>query len=194
LSKLRVLAMIFIVVVAALGIWVTSTGMRAGRTESGGSDTSDSAYDYEVRDVVVRQMGPDGSLQYELSAKQITQQPKSGQITATELIMHRDPTGSAPDGPNRLTLTADRADLPEVNGAITLVGNVRAKGRLQNSRAQFSVATEQLQYNLLTQDISADSTVDFTWGASRFRCGSLTMNIKRGTGAVESNCNGTYAP
>jgi LPS export ABC transporter protein LptC len=193
MKRLRVLAAIFVVAVAGLAIWAASTGMRTGRTGGGKSDAPADAYNYEVRDVVVQQMGPDGSLQYELSAKKITQQPKNGQISAEDLVMHRDPAGVPPGGPNRWTLRADRADLPESGASITLQGNVHAQGRPENSRTEIFAVTEQLKYNLQTQDITMDGPVDYTWGSSAFHCASVRMNIRRGA-VVQSKCNGTLIP
>jgi lipopolysaccharide export system protein LptC len=54
------------------------------------------------------------------------------------------------------------------------------------------MVTEQLTYNLDTQDVVTDKPVDLAWGSSRLRCGDLRMNIKRGTLSVESECNGTF--
>jgi LPS export ABC transporter protein LptC len=195
MKRLRVLATIFVVTVAGLGIWVASTGMRTGGTGSARSDTPGTAYDYVVRDVVVQQMGPDGTLQYEMSAKEITQQPQSGQITAKELVMHRDPPGSPSDGPNRWTLRADQADLPEPGGAITLRGKVHGQGRLQNSRATVAtVATEELTYNLQTQEVCTSKPVDITRGGFSFHSGDACMNIKSGVIKVDSKNHGTLDP
>jgi LPS export ABC transporter protein LptC len=193
MKRLRVLATMFVVAVAALGIWVAGTGMRKGQNGGDTGDTAGAAYDYEIRDVVVQQMGADGALQYELSAQKITQEPKKGQITATELVMHRDPAGSAPGGPNRWTLRASRADLPESGDILSLQGKVHAEGRPGNSRALLAVASEQLVYNLQTQDISIDKPVTITWGSSTAHCASMRMNIRRGT-VVQSKCNATYVP
>jgi LPS export ABC transporter protein LptC len=193
MKRMRVPATIFVLAVAALGIWLASTGVRKGGTDAGNTDAAGAAYDYVVRDVVVQQMGPDGTLQYEMSAKQITQQPENGRITATELVMHRDPPGSEPNGPNRWTLHADRADFPESGGVITLQGNVQGRGRLGKALTPVSVATGQLEYNLESQDVSIDRAVDFRRGSSEFQCDGLRMNIQRGTAELES-CDGTYAP
>jgi LPS export ABC transporter protein LptC len=193
MKRVRVLATLFVVAVAGLGIWVASTGTRSGRTATDNSAASSSAYDYEARDVVVRQMGPDGTLQYELTAKKVTQQPKSGQISAEDLVMRHDPAGSVPGGPHRWTLSAKRADLPEPGGAITLNGNVHAEGLPENSRTPLSLATEQLSYDLATQDLSIDTPVDYTRGNSKLHCASVRMNIRLGT-VVQSKCNGIFAP
>jgi LPS export ABC transporter protein LptC len=193
MKRVRVLATLFVVAVAVLGIWVASTGTRSGRTATDNSETSSSAYDYEARNVVVRQMGADGILQYELTAKRVTQQPKSGQMSAEDLVMHHDPAGSVPGGPHRWTLSAERADLPEPGGEITLKGNVHAEGRPENSRTRLSLATEQLSYNLATQDLTIDMPVDFTEGNSTLHCARVHMNILLGT-VVQSKCNGIFAP
>ena len=187
------LAALFVVGVAALGIWVASTGTRPGRTADAKSDTSNRAYDYVARDVVVQQMGPDGALQYELRAKQISQQPKDGQISAQDLVMYRDPPGTTPGGPNRLSIRADRADLPESGKAITLEGKVHAEGLPQNTRIPLSASTEKLIYNMETEDLSIDVPVEITRGRSKLRCASMSTNMKLGA-VVQSNCNGTFAP
>ncbi len=80
MKKLRVLAAVMVVALALLAIWVAGTGPQAGGPAANAGDTSASAYDYEAHDVVVQQMGPDGALQYELEAKQITQLPRNGRF------------------------------------------------------------------------------------------------------------------
>jgi LPS export ABC transporter protein LptC len=192
MKKLRVLAAVALVAVAALAIWLAVSGPEPGGAAANNGDAAANSYDYEARDVIVRQMGPDGALQYELEAKQITQLPRDGHISAQQLVMRHDPAGSPPGGADRWTLTADRADLPEAGAAITLQGQVHAQGRRQNSQALVSMVTEQLTYNLDTQDVVTDKPVDLAWGSSRLRCGDLRMNIKRGTLSVESECNGTF--
>ncbi len=194
MSRVGVIAAIVVAALAILAIQLAGTGSQpAGSATSGGDETT-KAYDYEVRDVKVQQMGPDGTLQYELVAKQITQQPDNGQISAEDLVMHHDPAGTAPDSANRWTLTANRADLPESGTAITLQGKVQARGRPQNSQAMVALETEQLPYALKTQDVSTRKPVDVTWGSSSFHLDDVRMNIKRGTLSVESQSNGTFAP
>jgi LPS export ABC transporter protein LptC len=195
MKRLRVLATVFVVVVAGFGIWVASTGMRSGGTATDKRDTSGNAYDYVVRDVVVQQMGPDGTLQYEMSAKQINQQPENGLITALEPVIHRDPPGSAPGGPNRWTLRADQAELPQTGGTITLRGSVHGQGRLQNSqRALVSVATEELNYNLESQEFATRTQVHLTWGGNSFRGGDAYVNIKSGVIKVDSRTDAILVP
>jgi LPS export ABC transporter protein LptC len=196
---LRILGTIFVIALAGVAIWVAGTGTRSGSQRGNRSEAPTSAYDYEATDVRIQQMGADGTLQYELEARHIAQLPSNGQISAQDLVIHHDPAGSAP-GTNRLTLTAQRADLPESGDEITLQGAVHAQGRPQNSRALISLTTERIVYDMRTQDVVASKPVDFTRGGMRARCGSLRGNIKRGefamngTGPVESKCDVTFAP
>lgn len=200
MKMLRTWGTILIVALVALGIWMASTGARPGRQPEARSETPVSAYDYEARDVLVQQMSADGTLQYELEAKHISQLPSNGQISAEDLVIHHDPAGSAPGGTNRLTLTAQRADLPESGDQIKLQGKVRAQGRPLESRALMSFATEQLTYDMRTQEVFNSMPVDFTWGGTRLHFGSLRWNIKQGTfgvngtSPVESNFNGILVP
>jgi LPS export ABC transporter protein LptC len=194
MKRVRVLATLFVVAVAGLGIWVASTGTRSGRSNTDGSEPASSAYDYEARDVVVKQMGPDGTLQYELTARKINQQPKNGQISAQDLVMHHDPSGSVPGGPDRWTLRADSADLPESEAAIKLQGKVRAEGRLQNWRVPVLVLTEELTYNLRTQEVSITKPVEITWDGNTYRSGDLRFNIKSGDLNVDSDTHATFVP
>jgi LPS export ABC transporter protein LptC len=193
MKGLRVLVILCIAALAALGIWL-ATGTRTAHTDSGQEATAGNAYDYEVRDVVVQQMGPDGSLQYEIQARQITQQPRNGQITATDLVMHRDPPGTSPGGPNRWTVRADSAELPQDGDVLTLKGSVTAQGVPENSRKRISVATEELTYNLQTQDLSTSKLVDITLGTSSFRSDDARVNIKTGAIKVDSEFHATYVP
>lgn len=198
MSGLRVVGTIFVVAGTGLAIWVASSGMRQGRTGSGNEDSPDSAYDYQATDVVVTQMGPDGTLQYELRAKQITQQPRNGQISAQDLVMHRDPPGSPPDGPNRWTMRARSADLPESGDVLVLKGDVHANGLPQNSRVPLELAAEELTYNLQTQELASSKPVDLTRGKSTMNAQTLHMNIRTGdinTGPLKLNsADGTRAP
>jgi LPS export ABC transporter protein LptC len=194
MRRVRVLATIFVLVVAALGIWMGSAGKRTGNPAVDKGDTDASAYDYEVRDVVVQQMGPDGTLQYELSAKQIHQQPDSGLIRATDLVMHRDPPGTLPGGPNRWTLRADAAELPESGGRIELKGNVNAMGLPENSRLSITITTDELTYDMEKQEAFTKKPVDIIQGANRFRGGDIHLDIKSGKYKVISPANGIFVP
>jgi LPS export ABC transporter protein LptC len=194
MKKTYLLAAVFVVALAAMAAWLVGTGRSTTQAVATEADSTDAAYDYDARDVVVRQMGPDGALQYELVAKQVTQQPRNGRITASELVMHHDPAGTTPGGPRRWTLTADRADLPEAGNVISLQGKVRAQGRLKDTQAPVTMLTEQLDYNLDTQDFASDRVVKVAWAAGTFQARGLRANIKSGDLALQSDVHGTLAP
>ena len=193
MRKTYLLGAVFVIAIAALVAWQAGTGPSTTQAATD-PETTDSAYDYDARDVTVRQMGPDGALQYEVVAKQVTQQPRNGRITASELVMHHDPAGSTPGGPRRWTLTADRADLPEAGDVISLQGKVRAQGRMKDTQPPLSMVTEQLDYNLVTQDLSSTQVVDLTWAGGRARGRGLRANIKSSDVALESEVHGNLVP
>ncbi len=192
--KLRLLGAALVVALAALAIWVAGTGTSKGPTTTS-EEEAGNTYDYEAQDVVVRQMGADGELQYEIEAKQVTQLPRNGRISAQELVMRHDPPGSPAGGAERWTLTADRADLPELGGAITLEGDVQASGRPQGARSPLVLQTEKLTYDLESQIISTDSDTKVTSGGDRLHTPKgLRANIKSSVLEIESEFNGTFVP
>ena len=194
MKKTYLLWAVFVIALAVLAAWLAGAGRPATQAASAATESTDSAYDYDARDVVVRQMGPDGALQYEVEARQVTQQPRNGRISASDLVMHHDPAGTTPGGPRRWTLTADRADLPEAGDVISLQGKVHAQGRLQDTQAPVSLVTEQLDYNLITQSLASDQAVQMTWAGGTVRGRKLRANIKSGDVALESEVHGTLAP
>lgn len=196
---MRKLGALATVVLAALAIWLASTGTRQGSGSKDDGSTVDSAYDYEAREVLVRQMGPDGTLQYELEAAHIAQLPSDGQIAAEDVVIRHYPEGAS-SGSNAWTLTAQKATLPEGGEVISLQGQVRVRGRTEPSQASITLATEQLTYDIQSQEVLARTPVDFTWSGVSLHCGSLRANIRQGTfgvngtSPVESRCHGTILP
>jgi len=194
MKRLRTLAAVIVLALALLAVWVSGLGRRPGPATDSDSDAAATAYDYEARDVVVRQMGPDGALQYEVEARQITQLPRNGQISARELVLRHDPPGSPPGGEHRWTITAEQADLPQEGGVVTLQGKVRAQGRPLNSQASVLLVTEQLAYGLDTQDLTSEAEVALVWGRNTLHGRALRANIKTGMVALESKVDGTLEP
>jgi LPS export ABC transporter protein LptC len=188
----RAWLLLTLLVVAAAAFWV-GRDESGGPGAEGGSDAAQVAYDYEAHDVVLRQMGPDGRLLYQVEARQITQLPDSGRITAQGLTLLHDPAGTEPGGPNRWTLTAERGELPAEGGVISLAGDVRAQGVPVGGRARVTFLTPQLQYDLDTQELSSSEEVQLTWGGNSMKARGLSFNI--GTSEVTgSDVNATLAP
>ena len=190
MSKLAATVLFVALAGGALALWLTSdgnhdTGAAADKTES-----PTSGYDYSASDVTMQQMGPDGALQYTLEAKRIAQQPQTGTILAENLVIHSaQDAGTAP----HWTLSADQADLPDSGDVINLRGKVRAEVLPGSTRTTMTVNTEQISYNLKSQDLIADKPVDFTRGNMKAQCKDLRTNIKLGN-FVSSACNVISAP
>lgn len=163
--------------VAAAGLW-TWRGQQGGPDSTSDADESQLAYDYEAHDVVLRQMGPDGRLRFQVQARQITQLPDSGLITAQGLRLHHDPSGTEPGGPNRWTLTADRGEVPAEGGIITVEGNVRAEGIPVGSRTKVTFTTTRLQYDVDKQELCSNDPVQLTRGSSVMSSQGLCFNIQ----------------
>lgn len=194
MKNLRPLALFAVLALAAAAIWLARDG-GGEQPESVTATDEETAYDYEAQDVVVRQMGPDGRLQYQIEARSISQLPRSGRIEATDLVMNHDPPGTEPGGDLRWNVRADRAELPSEGGIVTLAGAVRVAGRFVDNRTTFTVTADDLRYDLEQQLIASDSEVAGAWGNGiRFRGNGLRANIKTGEVALESGIHGTFAP
>jgi LPS export ABC transporter protein LptC len=195
MKPLRIFLVGALLALGAGAVWVARQSRDAGT----GAATTDAApaiaYDYEAHDVVVRQMGVDGQLQYEIQASEIHQEPDTGRIAARALTLYRDPPGVAAGGPNRWTLTADTGELPAGdNGIVTLAGKVRAQGRPVQGKAAVSLATERLRYDIDKQEITSDTNVALTWAGNRLTGSALRANIRTGDVALESEVHGTLSP
>lgn len=193
MRPLRILVALLLAGLGAAAVWLA--GRSGGTGEEAAADgTQAQAYNYEAEDVVLRQMGPDGRLQYQVQAQHIRQEPQSGLIAASGITLHRDPPGAAPGGPLRWTLTADQAELPTQASTILLRGNVRAQGRLREDRPPLDLATDHLNYDPQSQQISTDAQVLLRWGRNTMRGSDLKANIRTGDVALESAIHGTFSP
>ena len=83
----------------------------------------------------------------------------------------------------------------EVRSCCEEVGQVRVSGRPEESATIATFATERMDYNLKTQDVTSDAPVELRWGANRMSGEyGLRANIKQGTWELESEVNGQIAP
>ncbi len=179
--------------VAAAALWYGRMGNREPAAAGGKPAPPQVAYDYRAQDVVLRQMGPDGRLAFEIAAAQITQLPDSGRVIANALTVYHDPPGTPVGGPNRWTLTADEGELPAEGGPVTLSGHVRARGIPVGGRIPMSIETDHLRYDMSTQQLSTDDAVRISWGDNSMQGQMLRANIGTGTVALKS-VHGTFAP
>lgn len=178
---------------AAAALWFGRNGGSDQAATSRAVAAPQVAYDYEAQDVVLRQMGPDGRLAFEISARQITQLPDSGRVIAKGLTVNHDPPGTPTGGPNRWTLTADEGDLPAEGGVVTLSGHVHAQGVPVGGRIAMSITTDHLRYDMSAQELSTDDAVQVNWGNNSMQGSTLRANIRTGTVALKS-VHGTLAP
>jgi LPS export ABC transporter protein LptC len=169
--------LLLLLAAAAVALWLRHDGQAEQAQAGPDSDSAQVAYDYKARNVVLRQMGPDGRLAFQVEAREITQLPDSGRITAEGLTLYHDPAGTEPGGPNRWTLTADRGELPAEGGVVTLAGNVQAQGIPVGGRTKVTFATARLQYDMAKQELCSDGEVRLTMGDNTTRVQGLCFNV-----------------
>jgi LPS export ABC transporter protein LptC len=174
----RIVLVLVLLGVGAAAFWMSRS--QPGQADAGEDGAAPVAYDYEASDVVLRQMGPDGRMAFQIEAMEITQLPDSGKVTARGLTMYHDPPGTEPGGPNRLTLTADSGELPVEGGVVTLTGKVRARGVPKGRRTQMTIATESLRYDMATQELSNDDLFRLNMGGIRVEGRRLRANLQTG--------------
>jgi LPS export ABC transporter protein LptC len=183
-----------IVALLAAGAYIAGSGPRGAGGPADPNEADAAAYDFEANAVVVRQTDAEGRLLYRIQAAHVAQLPRAGAISASDLSMHYDPPQAPADGSQRWTLTAQTAQLPENGDIVELQGAVRVSGRLQDSPVPATFATERMDYNLKTQDISTAAPVELHSGGLRMSSDTgLRANIKQGTVELES-AHAQYAP
>lgn len=184
--------------VVVVGLVVAAAYLAGTRQPESGparpNEADTATYAYEAHDVVLRQMDASGALQYQLEADSVTQLPRDGAIEAHDLTMHYDPAGESGNGSQRWTLTASGAQLPEASDVVKLAGNVQVVGQVPQSTAPIRFRSEQLDYNLKTQDLASRTAFELDWGGSQFSGRGLRANIKQGTVSVESTTHGKIVP
>jgi LPS export ABC transporter protein LptC len=181
-----------LVLLAAAALWLWRGGLDRPAEETRDVDAAQAAYDYEAHQVVLRQMAPDGRLQFQVQAREITQLP-DGRISAVGLTLYHDPPGSEPGGPDRWTLTADSGELPAEGGVVALAGRVRARGKW-GGRTTVTFATEHLQYDMAAEEFSSADLVQITLGETFIEGRGLRANIRTSTLELEREMHGTVAP
>jgi LPS export ABC transporter protein LptC len=193
MSRSRITLGLLLIAALAAAAYLTST-RRPQRTAGAAQPLAAApAYNFEANDVVLRQMGPDGRLQFQIQARRIAQLPQAGAIAVSDVTLHFSPAEDAATAP-RWTLTAKSAELPDQGNEVALQGDVLVRGVPAGGKQEAQLRTQHLLYNLETQDLRTNAEVDLTWGRNRLRGKSLTANIKRGTVAIESKVNGRLVP
>jgi LPS export ABC transporter protein LptC len=191
----RIFGLLLLLALAGTAAWFWNVRQMEQAHDATGREPPQTAYDYEAHQVVMRQMDPDGRLAFQVEARQITQLPDSGRVTALDLTLYHDPPGTAVGGPNRWTLKADRGELPPEGGVVILTGHVRAHGIPVEGRSALTITTTSLRYDMATQELSSDELVRITLGANGIQGEGrgLRANIRTGSLELESG-NATFVP
>lgn len=189
----KVLLSLLLLAAAGAATWHVLRDGPSRRQDARQEAESAREYDFEARDVVVRQMGPDGRLQYELEARRFAQSANAGEVMAEDLTIHHDPPGTIPGGPHRWTLTAAGALLPAESQVINLHGNVRASGLPRGRRTPMRISSEALAYDLAAQEVSSDANVLIEWGGIRSESQGFTFNINTAELQLQSS-HATFVP
>jgi LPS export ABC transporter protein LptC len=192
---LRIFSLLLLLALAGVAMWFWNVRQMEQAQGAEGGETPQVAYDYEAHQVVMRQMDPDGRLAFQIEARQITQLPDSGRVTALGLTLYHDPPGTAVGGPNRWTLTADRGELPAEGGVVILTGHVRAHGIPVEGRSAYTITTQSLRYDMATQELSSDELVRFSRGGNGIQGEGRGLRANIRTGSVElGSGNATFVP
>jgi LPS export ABC transporter protein LptC len=181
-AAIAVLALAFV-----LGRGGSTPGAAAIREE-----TATFKYNFVAHDVLVRQTGSDGKLQYRLEAERVEQRPEDNQISATNLTAHYEsPDAKAdPADASHWKLTADHATLPDDGKLLQLRGAVRVTGQPPTASAPVTIATNSLDYDMQTQEITSHELVDMRMGAQRLQGLGLQANIRLSTLRLETQVHG----
>jgi LPS export ABC transporter protein LptC len=181
-----------VIAVLALAFMLGHSGSTPGEA-SAPEETAKFHYDFVANDVVVRQTGNDGTLQYRLEADRVEQRPGDNQVTATNLTAHYDVADAKADSDeaSHWKLTAQHAALPEDGKLLQLRGAVRVTGQPPSASAPVTVATESMDYDMQTQEMTTSDTVDIRMGEQLLQGQGLQANIRLGTMLLETQVHGS---
>jgi LPS export ABC transporter protein LptC len=168
---------------------------RGGNTPGAASAREEAAtfkYNFVAQDVQVRQTGSDGKLQYQLEAQQVEQRPDDNQISATQLTAHYEAPDARAGQPDtsHWKLTADHATLPEDGKLLQLRGTVRVTGQPPSATAPVTIATNSLDYDTQTQEITSREIVQIQMGEQKLQGLGLQANIRLSTLRLETQVHG----
>lgn len=189
-AGIAVLALAFV-----LGRGGSTPGASSAREE-----TPTFKYAFVAHDVVVRQTGNDGKLQYQIEAERVEQRPEDNQVSATNLTAHYETPNETPEAralpadTGNWKLTADNATLPEDGRLLQLRGTVQVSGQPAAASAPVTIATNSLDYDTQTQEITSREIVDMHMGEQQLQGLGLQANIRLGTLRLETQVHGSIKP
>jgi LPS export ABC transporter protein LptC len=186
LAGIAVLALAFV-----LGRGGSTPGTAGAREEA-----AKFQYNFVANDVTVRQTDNDGTLQYRLEAERVEQRPEDRQISVTNLTAHYEAANGKQDAPadpvdtTHWKLTAEHATLPDDGKLLQLRGSVRVMGQPPAATAPVTIATDSLDYDTQTQEITSHEIVEMQMGGQKLQGLGLQANIRLSTVRLETEVHG----
>ena len=171
--KYPLLASLLAGVLVALAFLLGRTGHAPGESPAAAVQRPDPGY--VALDAVLVQTGDDGKPIYALTAARIAQQAGSADVHAQQLQLRYD--NAAQPGPG-WTLTAHEGVLPGNSSRVRLQGKVLLRGRPPGSQEATRIATEQLDYDIHSRQITTDQPVRMTWGGQQLDARGLAADLK----------------
>jgi LPS export ABC transporter protein LptC len=180
----RIILPLLLLVSIAIAVWFRAGGPGAG-SRTADAPGPDAEFDFEAQGVVMRQMDANGRLQYEVVANQVVQLPDGGPVRASGLTLRHDPPGTAEGSKNRWVVTAAEAELPAQGEILTLSGQVRAQGIPRGQDTSLELATEEISFNLSTQELYAKGEVEVNQGRNIIRGRGRELRANATTGELK---------
>ena len=141
---------------------------------------------YSAQDARLVETGINGLPLYTLNAATIRQLPNEGQVQLTQVqLSFRDPDG------NPWSATADRGELEQDNGQVTLSGNVHVSGMLAASSAL--ITAPALSVDIRGGIVSTNDPVQMIWAGRQLSATGLIANLKGARVHLESAVHGTFS-
>jgi LPS export ABC transporter protein LptC len=184
MKRVHWLAGVAVIAVLALA-FVLGRGGNTPGAAGAREEVATFKYNFVAHEVTVRQTGDDGKLQYRLEAERVEQRPEDNQVSVANLTAHYEAPDASP-----WKLTADHATLPEDGKLLQLRGTVRVTGQPPAASAPVTMATNSLDYDTQTQEITSQEIVDMQMGEQRLQGRGLQANIRLGTLRLETQVHG----
>lgn len=135
------------------------------------------------------QTGPDGRPIYTLDAAQIQQEPDAGLVNLSQVQLgFRDTSGDV------WTARADRGELAQNSGIVSLAGNVHVDGVLPGSEEQAQIATEHLAFDTNAQIVATRDPVTIVMTGRQLSAQGLIASLKERHVQLESAVHGSFVP
>jgi len=135
------------------------------------------------------QTGPDGRPVYTLDAAQIQQQPDAALVDLTQVqLSFRDASDDV------WTARADRGELAQNSGIVSLAGNVQVNGMLPGSEERTEITTEHLAFDTSAQIVATRDPVTIVMTGRQLSAQGLVASLKERHVQLESAVHGSFVP